>query len=74
MGATGSLYLAGGTGETNLPVSANAYQKTIGPNVDGQYVSGYIMELNPNFDMGGRTARIAALLALTFIAGLAERA
>jgi formiminoglutamase len=33
-----------------------------------------IMELNPTFDIDGRTARIAALLALTFIAGLAERA
>jgi len=33
-----------------------------------------IMELNPAFDIDGRTARIAALLALTFIAGIAERA
>jgi formimidoylglutamase len=33
-----------------------------------------IMELNPAFDVDGRTARIGALLALTFIAGHAERA
>jgi arginase family enzyme len=32
------------------------------------------MELNPAFDVDGRTARIGALLALTFIAGHAERA
>jgi len=47
VGATGNLYLAGGTGETNLPVSANAYQQTITPNSDGQYAAGYILELNP---------------------------
>jgi len=47
VGATGNLYLAGGTGETNLPVSANAYQKTITPNSEGQYAAGYILELNP---------------------------
>jgi hypothetical protein len=47
VGTTGNLYLTGGTGETNLPASANAYQKTITPNSDGQYEAGYIMELNP---------------------------
>ena len=47
VGPTGNLYLAGGTGEKNLPVSANAYQKTITPNSDGQYIAGYILELNP---------------------------
>jgi len=32
-----------------------------------------IMELSPPFDVGGRTARIAALLVLTFLAGFAGR-
>lgn len=32
-----------------------------------------VMELNPAFDVDGRTARVAALLVLTFIAGHAER-
>lgn len=32
-----------------------------------------LMELNPNFDVDARTSRIAALCALTFIAGFAER-
>jgi hypothetical protein len=47
VGRTGNLYLTGGTGETNLPVSANAYEKTLSPNANGQYAAGYIMELNP---------------------------
>lgn len=33
-----------------------------------------IMELNPTFDQGGRTARLAARLFLTFLSGFAERA
>lgn len=32
-----------------------------------------VMELNPRFDEDGRTARVAAHLLLTFLAGLAER-
>jgi hypothetical protein len=44
---TGNLYLAGGTGETNLPVSANAYQKTNVLDANGDYEADYIMELNP---------------------------
>ncbi len=32
-----------------------------------------VMELNPVYDVDGRTARIAALLVLSFIAGFAER-
>jgi formiminoglutamase len=33
-----------------------------------------LMELNPTHDEGGRTARVAAFLFLTFVAGLARRA
>ena len=32
-----------------------------------------IMELNPSFDVDGRTARLAAYVFLSFLAGLAER-
>lgn len=32
-----------------------------------------IMELNPAYDIGGRTARLAAYIFLSFLAGLAER-
>jgi Abnormal spindle-like microcephaly-assoc'd, ASPM-SPD-2-Hydin len=46
MAADGSanLYLTGPTGETNLPASVNAYQRTIQPN----QVSGYIVRMNGN--------------------------
>ena len=40
----GNFWIAGLTGETNLPTSANAYQKTNPP-----YASaGYVMEITPN--------------------------
>lgn len=41
-------YVAGGTSETNLPVSSNAYQKTLkaGPNCTCN--SGFILKLNSN--------------------------
>jgi arginase family enzyme len=32
-----------------------------------------LMELNPRHDVGGRTARVAAHLFLTFLAGFAQR-
>lgn len=60
IGATGNLYLTGGTGETSLPVSANAYEKTIAPNAYGQYAAGYILELNP---------RATAVVAATYLGG-----
>jgi arginase family enzyme len=33
-----------------------------------------VMELNPTYDLDGRTARVAALLVLQFVSGFAERA
>jgi hypothetical protein len=53
--SSGNLYVTGATSETNLPVSANAYQKTIKA---GQYCtcnSGFIAKLN-----GTGTAVLAA--------------
>jgi Abnormal spindle-like microcephaly-assoc'd, ASPM-SPD-2-Hydin/Beta-propeller repeat len=42
--ANGNLYLSGVTGETNLPVSANAYQKTV-----QQYQSsGFVVKMSAN--------------------------
>jgi hypothetical protein len=43
IGPTGNFYFAGGTHESNLPVSASAYQKAGAANSQG----GYVMELNP---------------------------
>lgn len=45
--SSGNLWIAGATGETTLPVSANAYQKA--PSVAGNLgpFSGYIMKLAP---------------------------
>ena len=41
---TGNLYLTGFTGETTLPVSANAYQKTLHP----YQTSGFVLKMNGN--------------------------
>jgi hypothetical protein len=43
---SGNVYLAGSTSETTLPVSTNAYQKSIIPAQTGQYNSGFIVKLN----------------------------
>lgn len=45
--SSGNLYVAGGTGEITLPVSANAYQQSIGPGPTGQYNAGFVVKLNP---------------------------
>lgn len=42
----GNLYVTGGTSETNLPVSSNAFQKTIKPGPFCTCNSGFIVELN----------------------------
>ncbi len=42
----GNLYLAGGTSETNLPVSSNAYQKTMKAGQDCTCNSGFILQMN----------------------------
>lgn len=42
----GSLYIAGSTEETDLPVSANAYLKALVPGPDCTCSAGYIMKLN----------------------------
>ena len=56
----GDVYLSGGTSETNLPVSSNAYQKTIksGPNCTCN--SGFLIELN---------SAGTAVLAATYLEG-----
>ena len=58
--SAGNLYITGGTGETNLPVSVNAYEKTIAPNSYGQYAAGYIMELSP---------QATSVLSATYLGG-----
>ena len=45
--ANGNFYVTGGTQETNLPVSSNAYQKTPVTNSDGQTEGAYVLVLNP---------------------------
>jgi hypothetical protein len=53
--ASGNIYVAGGTGETNLPVSSNAYQKVPVEEENGSINTGYIAKLN-----GQGTAVLAA--------------
>jgi hypothetical protein len=60
VGASGDFYVAGFTSELNLPVSANAYQKTIVPGPDCTCNAGYVMKV----DSTGKTA-----LAATYLAG-----
>jgi hypothetical protein len=43
----GDFYVTGGTQQTNLPVSPNAYQKAPGANSDGQTEGAYVIVLNP---------------------------
>ncbi len=45
--AQGNFYLTGGTQETNLPVSSNAYQKAPVTNSEGQIEGAYVLVLNP---------------------------
>jgi hypothetical protein len=58
--SSGNLWVAGLTSETNLPVSANAYQKA--PSVAGNFgpQSGYIMKLAP---------KATSVLAATYLDG-----
>ncbi len=42
----GDSYVTGQTSETSLPVSSNAYQKTINPGRFGEYLSGFLLELD----------------------------
>ena len=58
--AGGDFYIAGNTSELNLPVSANAYQKTIIPGPECTCNAGYVLKL----DSHGKTA-----LAATYLAG-----
>lgn len=44
--SAGNLWVAGGTGETNLPVSPNAYQKAPSAGTLENISSGYLLELN----------------------------
>lgn len=45
--ASGNLYVTGGSQETNLPVSANAYQKAPVTNSNSQIEGAYVIVLNP---------------------------
>jgi hypothetical protein len=53
--SSGNLWIAGETGETNLPVSANAYQKAPTGSALGEVSSGYILKMSP-----GATSVLAA--------------
>jgi len=44
--SSGNLYVTGETSETNLPVSSNAYQKTIKAGEDCTCNSGFLLKLN----------------------------
>lgn len=56
----GNLWIAGMTGETTLPVSANAYQKAPSTAGTSGPTSGYIMKLSPN---------ATSVLAATYVDG-----
>jgi hypothetical protein len=56
----GDIYVAGETGETTLPTSANAYQATEIPDNSGGIANGYIVELNP---------QVTSVLAGTYLDG-----
>ena len=56
----GNSYVTGGTSETNLPVSSNAYQKTIKSGANCTCNSGFILKLNGS----GK-----AVLAATYLEG-----
>jgi hypothetical protein len=56
--AKGNFYVTGGTQETDLPVSANAYQKAPVTISDGQIEGAYVVVLNPH-----ATAIVAATYA-----------
>jgi hypothetical protein len=58
--SSGNLYVTGATSETNLPVSANAYQKTIKAGQNCTCNSGFIMKLN---------AAGTTILAATYLEG-----
>jgi hypothetical protein len=58
--AMGHFYITGYTSEPNLPVSANAYQKTITPSANCTCDAGYVLEL----DSQAKTA-----LAATYLTG-----
>jgi HYDIN/CFA65/VesB family protein/beta-propeller repeat-containing protein len=63
--AAGDFYITGNTSELNLPVSANAYQKTITPSADCTCDSGFVLEL----DSQAKTALAATYLTGTSPAG-----
>jgi arginase family enzyme len=54
-----------------MPAQAEAWMLALGRRKELRALD--IMELNPAFDEGGRTARLAAHLFLTFLRGFAER-
>jgi hypothetical protein len=58
--ANGDLYIAGPTNETNLPVSAHAYQKALVPGQNCVCGSSYVMELN---------SQAKTILAATYLSG-----
>jgi Abnormal spindle-like microcephaly-assoc'd, ASPM-SPD-2-Hydin/Beta-propeller repeat len=58
--ADGSLYVAGSTFETNLPVSANAYLKVLATGTLQAYSAGYIMKLD---------STAATVVAATYLEG-----
>jgi len=57
---SGDVYMTGGTSESNLPVSSNAYQKTLKSGQNCTCNSGFIVELNSNG---------SAVLAATYLEG-----
>jgi HYDIN/CFA65/VesB family protein/ASPM-SPD-2-Hydin domain-containing protein/beta-propeller repeat-containing protein len=57
----GNYYIAGYSAVTNLPVSGNAYQKTLGPASCNGCVAGYVMKVNHD---------ATAVLAATYLGGV----
>lgn len=59
---SGNIFVTGGTSETNLPASANAYQSAIVPGPSCTCNSGYIVKLNSS---------ATSVLAATYLGGAA---
>jgi len=58
--AQGNFYIAGNTSESNLPVSANAFQKSLIPGPDCTCNAGYILKLH---------SQAKTVLAATYLSG-----
>lgn len=61
MDRTGNFYITGSTTQTNLPVSHNAYQKTLSPGQPCACAAGYVLKLD---------SHSSSILAGTYLSGI----